>query len=170
MRGNFSEGINYWPKNVRAYERNFISHTAPWKPHIEKEGEKTTMTTSENTPKKNDTYRVDQPRFMSADEIAQTCGISRSTAYRLIRKLNLQLERKNKITVAGKISRRYFEEMAELWLMIRQPETIIMMTPDYSKQKGLSWCHYIIDCIKPGKQNAIRSRYTYLTINLPLQP
>ena len=72
------------------------------------------MPTSENTPKKNATYRVDQPRFMSADEIAQTCGISRSTAYRLIRKLNLQLERKNKITVAGKISRRYFEEMAEL--------------------------------------------------------
>ena len=38
----------------------------------------------------------------------------KTTAYRLIRKLNLQLERKNKITVAGKISRRYFEEMAEL--------------------------------------------------------
>ena len=29
MRGNFSEGINYRLKNVRAYERNFISHTAP---------------------------------------------------------------------------------------------------------------------------------------------
>lgn len=36
--------------------------------------------------------------------------ISETTAYRLIKKLNEELEKKEKITIKRKISKRYFEE------------------------------------------------------------
>ena len=36
--------------------------------------------------------------------------VSRSTAYRIIRRLNAELDKAGKITVAGKVSARYFYE------------------------------------------------------------
>ena len=41
---------------------------------------------------------------------AEILNVSRSTAYRIIRKLNDELNKAGKITVAGKVSAKYFYE------------------------------------------------------------
>ncbi len=48
--------------------------------------------------------------MMSAVEVAETLGVSMSHAYKIVRALNKDLESKGFITVAGRVSRRYFEE------------------------------------------------------------
>lgn len=57
---------------------------------------------------------VEQSRFMDADEVAHVLGCSRTTAYRIIKQLNEQLRKDGKITLAGKVSRRYFEQRVAL--------------------------------------------------------
>lgn len=47
---------------------------------------------------------------MRADEVARELGVSRSYAYKLIKQLNEELRKKGYITVAGRVSRRYFNE------------------------------------------------------------
>ena len=49
-------------------------------------------------------------KFLSAHDVAEILGISKSSAYRIIKKLNGELQKAGKITVAGKISSRYFYE------------------------------------------------------------
>ncbi len=51
-----------------------------------------------------------QKKFLTATDVAEILSVSRSTAYRIIRKLNDELNKAGKITVAGKISARYFYE------------------------------------------------------------
>lgn len=48
--------------------------------------------------------------FMTAQEVADTLGISLGKAYEIIRELNTQLEERGYITVRGKCSRKYFQE------------------------------------------------------------
>lgn len=48
--------------------------------------------------------------FISAKEVAQDLQVSDSYAYRLIRKLNQELEGQGYVIIKGKISRQYFEE------------------------------------------------------------
>lgn len=48
--------------------------------------------------------------FISAKEVAQELEVSDSFAYRLVRKLNDELEKQGFVVVKGKISRKYFEE------------------------------------------------------------
>lgn len=55
-----------------------------------------------------------QSRFLKAEEIAELLDVSKSSAYRIIRKLNEELEAQGKITVSGKVSKRYFEEKVYL--------------------------------------------------------
>ena len=49
-------------------------------------------------------------RFMTADDVAKILQVSKSTAYRIIRKMNDDLKKKGKITIAGKVSAKYFYE------------------------------------------------------------
>lgn len=56
------------------------------------------------------TNLFDDKKFLSANDVADILNISRSTAYRIIRKLNEDLKRSGKITIAGKISAKYFYE------------------------------------------------------------
>ena len=49
-------------------------------------------------------------RFMSAQEVASYLGVSESKAYKVIQKLNNELKTNGYITIAGKVSRAYFEE------------------------------------------------------------
>jgi len=49
-------------------------------------------------------------KFLNASDVAEILGISKSSAYRIIKKLNGELQKAGKITVAGKISSRYFYE------------------------------------------------------------
>ena len=51
-----------------------------------------------------------ESKFLNAKDIASILDISESSAYRIIRKLNEELTQQGKIVIAGKISRRYFEE------------------------------------------------------------
>ena len=50
------------------------------------------------------------PRVYTADEVATLLSVSKSTAYREIRKLNEELSAKGFMTLPGRISRRFFDE------------------------------------------------------------
>lgn len=48
--------------------------------------------------------------FIKADKVAETLGISKPYAYKLVKTMNDELKEKGFITISGKVSRRYFEE------------------------------------------------------------
>jgi len=48
--------------------------------------------------------------YITANELAGMLGISIGQAYKIIRKLNQELEKEGFIIIAGKIPRRYFEK------------------------------------------------------------
>lgn len=48
--------------------------------------------------------------LIGADEIAQTLDVSRAFAYQVIRQLNAELKQRGYITIAGRVSRRFFSE------------------------------------------------------------
>ncbi len=48
--------------------------------------------------------------FMTAEDIVAVTGMSEAYAYKLIRKLNEELESKGYMTLKGRVSRDYFEE------------------------------------------------------------
>ena len=47
---------------------------------------------------------------MKVDEVADTLGVSKPYAYKLMREFNEELSSKGFLTIAGRVSRRYFEE------------------------------------------------------------
>lgn len=48
--------------------------------------------------------------FMRVDEVASALEVSKPYAYRLIRQLNAELQKRGCITLAGRIDRRFFFE------------------------------------------------------------
>ena len=48
--------------------------------------------------------------FVTAGEVAQELGVSKPFAYKLVRQMNEELEKQGFITIAGRVSRKYFEE------------------------------------------------------------
>lgn len=48
--------------------------------------------------------------FMKVDDVARELGVSKSYAYKLIRKLNGELKSMGYLTIAGRISKKYFLE------------------------------------------------------------
>lgn len=46
----------------------------------------------------------------TAQEVADLCGISTSSAYKIIARLNKELEAKGYLIFSGKVSRAYFNE------------------------------------------------------------
>ena len=46
--------------------------------------------------------------YLTANDVAKYMGVSVSTAYKIIRKLNDELKASGYITVAGKVSRSFF--------------------------------------------------------------
>ena len=48
--------------------------------------------------------------FMRVDDVAKELGVSKPCAYKLVQKLNAELKQKNFITIAGRISKQYFQE------------------------------------------------------------
>ena len=53
---------------------------------------------------------MSKTRLITATEIAQELGTSKSHAYKLVQQLNQELKSKGYIIIAGKVSRVYFEE------------------------------------------------------------
>ena len=49
-------------------------------------------------------------QFMSVDEVANMLQVSKSLAYKLVQKLNDELQEKGYLTISGCVSRKYFEE------------------------------------------------------------
>lgn len=49
-------------------------------------------------------------KFIRADEVAKELDVSKPYAYKLIKKLNAELDRKGYVTISGRISRQYFNE------------------------------------------------------------
>lgn len=48
--------------------------------------------------------------LIDAAEVAQILDVSKAFAYKVVRELNEELKNKGFITIAGKVSRKYFEE------------------------------------------------------------
>lgn len=48
--------------------------------------------------------------FLQVDEVAQELGVSKSYAYKIVRKLNAELKAMGYLTVAGRVSKKYFLE------------------------------------------------------------
>ena len=48
-----------------------------------------------------------EKKFIRVDEVAKELEISESHAYKIMRKLNRELEAKGYITVAGRVNRQY---------------------------------------------------------------
>lgn len=46
----------------------------------------------------------------NAQEVAQILGVSESSAYKIIQKLNMELKEKGFITIRGKVPKKYLEE------------------------------------------------------------
>ncbi len=49
-------------------------------------------------------------KFLEVGDVMQILGISRSAAYKLMRQINSELEKKGYIVIRRKVSRKYFEE------------------------------------------------------------
>lgn len=48
--------------------------------------------------------------FMQVDDVARELGVSKSYAYKVVRKLNAELKEMGHLTVAGRVSKKYFLE------------------------------------------------------------
>ena len=48
--------------------------------------------------------------LIGATEIAQELDVSKAFAYKVVRELNEELKKRGYIVIAGKVSRRFFEE------------------------------------------------------------
>lgn len=48
--------------------------------------------------------------FLKVKEVANELGVSESYAYKIIRKLNAELNRKGILTITGRVNRQYFME------------------------------------------------------------
>ena len=48
--------------------------------------------------------------FMRVEEVAQELGVSKSFAYKIVQKLNAELQEKGYLTISGRVSRKYFQE------------------------------------------------------------
>ncbi|MCD8195930.1 MAG: DNA-binding protein [Lachnospiraceae bacterium] len=52
----------------------------------------------------------DEQKFMRVEDVTAMLGCGTSKAYQIMRQLNKELEQQGKITVAGRVSRKYFIE------------------------------------------------------------
>jgi len=48
--------------------------------------------------------------FVTASEVAEELGVSKPFAYKLVKQMNEELDQQGFITIAGKVSRKYFQE------------------------------------------------------------
>ena len=53
---------------------------------------------------------MSEKSFMRVEEVAQELGVSKSFAYKIVQKLNAELQEKGYLTISGRVSRKYFEE------------------------------------------------------------
>ena len=54
--------------------------------------------------------KMKQYDFYRVEDIMHILDVKETKAYEIIRQLNTELEQQGKLTVAGRVSRKYFEE------------------------------------------------------------
>lgn len=54
--------------------------------------------------------KVKEMQFYTIEDVMIILGVRQSKAYQIIRVLNKELKDQGKITIAGKVSKRYFDE------------------------------------------------------------
>ena len=53
---------------------------------------------------------MESTSFMRVEEVAQELGISKSYAYKIVQKLNVELKEKGFMTISGRVNKQYFME------------------------------------------------------------
>lgn len=53
---------------------------------------------------------MESTSFMRVDEVAQELGISKSYAYKIVQKLNVELKEKGFMIISGRVNKQYFME------------------------------------------------------------
>jgi len=53
---------------------------------------------------------MEHEMFVTADRIAKDFGVSKGFAYRMIREMNAELKAQGYLTVAGRVSKKYYLE------------------------------------------------------------
>ncbi len=53
---------------------------------------------------------MEKSTFITAEEVAKELNISKPFAYKIVRQMNDELNKKGYITIAGRVSRQYFLE------------------------------------------------------------
>lgn len=53
---------------------------------------------------------ITKHEFYRVEDVMEMLDIKQTKAYQIIRKLNNELEERGKIVVAGRVSKRYFDE------------------------------------------------------------
>jgi len=48
--------------------------------------------------------------FMRVDDVAKELGVSKSYAYKIVQKLNTELQKMGYLTISGRVSRKFFAE------------------------------------------------------------
>ena len=58
---------------------------------------------------RRESEQMEEMRMLKADEVAKRLGVSRTSAYGVIKMLNAELQEKGLITRSGRVSKDYFE-------------------------------------------------------------
>lgn len=53
---------------------------------------------------------MEEKKFLRVDDVAQELGVSKSYAYKIVKRLNAELADRGYLTISGRVSRKYFEE------------------------------------------------------------
>lgn len=53
---------------------------------------------------------MSEGNFMRVEDVVKELGVSKSYAYKIVRKLNAELENKGYLTVSGRVNRKFFLE------------------------------------------------------------
>ena len=53
---------------------------------------------------------MENKAFLTVEEVAEQMGVSKSYAYKIVKKLNAELEQMGYLTVAGRINTNYFRK------------------------------------------------------------
>ena len=57
---------------------------------------------------------MDGTSFMSVDEVAQTLGVSKSYAYKIVHQLNAELKAEGYLTISGRVNKEFSDGAARL--------------------------------------------------------
>ena len=79
-----------------------------WKPNRPNQAHKSRWRETSGIQKTGGIQMSEEKIFMRVDEVAETLGISKSHAYKIVHQLNKEMAQMGYITVSGRINRKYF--------------------------------------------------------------